>query len=114
MLRALGLVATRTTAACFAVPSRCLSNHWWQPVLPALADLMRPNEKGKGAKRKKQQKRMQQVITNHARRQVGVARNRIERAEGWLERKRRVQDIYKQYAKILQAKAKKPDTPTPD
>ncbi|KAL1526388.1 hypothetical protein AB1Y20_015101 [Prymnesium parvum] len=117
MLRALTpLVATAQRAAGWvAGPTRWASTQkrkwgekkWWQPVLPALAKLMLPKEKGKGRGLKRQQKRMQQVMAMAARRREGVRRNKMIRAARWEETKRKVQDIYTQYAKILQRDAAK-------
>ena len=85
--------------------SRGGGQQWWQPVLPALAAQMCPNEKGKGRGLRNQQKKRQQVVSMHTRRKEGARRSNIKRMTRWLDTKEKIQRVYHKYATMLQQKA---------
>ena len=89
-------------------PGRLTKKHdkrWWQPRLPALASEMCPNELGKGDRRKKNQQKRQQSITEAARRNEGIKRNKIRRFLRWTATKEKIQSVYLDYANILRERA---------
>lgn len=94
-------------AASGAVRSMGFRTRWWQPVLPAMANLVVPDLPGKhgSTAHKKAQQRKQQAIADAARRKEGARRNRVLRALKKEKLREKTFDVYRQYADILRAKA---------
>ena len=78
---------------------------WWQPRLPALANEMCPNVEGKGNRKKRNTQKLQQIVTDHARRKEGVRRKHVYQALKLQEHHERTRQVYRDYAEELRARA---------
>lgn len=78
---------------------------WWQPILPALAPELAPFQEGRGNKQKRMMQRKQQMISMHARRKEGAARNHVIRHQRAAETRRKVKEVYEKFAALLAKQA---------